>query len=130
VAASPGGSHHAPTERRIEASTQSFAAELAPRGNRVNGNHLDLIDADGTHCSVDDPAILPSALVSIPLRRAGEPSKVSPAVIFFATKEAGYVTGQILHVDGSMVVVRLDSLLERAATPRLGGCDHENPGDL
>jgi 3-oxoacyl-[acyl-carrier protein] reductase len=42
--------------------------------------------------------------VLIPLGRMGVPAEVAAAVVFLASGEAGYITGQVLHVDGGMVM--------------------------
>jgi 3-oxoacyl-[acyl-carrier protein] reductase len=51
-----------------------------------------------------DPEVLPQVLNGIPLHRAGAAEEVATVVAFFASDEASYVTGQILYVDGGMIV--------------------------
>lgn len=100
----PGRTHYAPTKRAIEALTRNLAVELAPHGIRVNCIHPGLIATDMTRWVMDDPAILPIVLDKIPLHRAGQPREVGPAVVFLASDDASYVSGQCLYVDGGMVV--------------------------
>ncbi|MEA2524394.1 MAG: glucose 1-dehydrogenase [Thermomicrobiales bacterium] len=101
----PGRSHYAPTKRGLEALTRNLAAELAPHGIRVNCVHPGLIDTDMTQWVMADPEILPVVLDKIPLHRAGSPREIGPAVVFFASDDASFVTGQSLYVDGGMVIV-------------------------
>ncbi len=101
----PGRSHYAPTKRALEALTRNLAAELAPHGIRVNCVHPGLIDTDMTQWVMGDAAILPVVLDKIPLHRAGSPREIAPAVVFFASDDSSYVTGQSLYVDGGMVIV-------------------------
>jgi NAD(P)-dependent dehydrogenase (short-subunit alcohol dehydrogenase family) len=101
----PGRTHYAPTKRGIEALTRNLAAELAPHGIRVNCVHPGLIDTDMTQWVMANPEILPQVLNGIPLHRAGEAQEIGPAVVFFASDDASYVTGQVLYVDGGMAIV-------------------------
>ena len=80
--------------------TKSLAKELGSRGVTVNAVAPGYIDTDMT-------AALPEAareamLGSIPAGRAGTPEDVAAAVAFLASEEAGYITGQVLSVDGGM----------------------------
>jgi glucose 1-dehydrogenase len=54
---------------------------------------------------IGNPEILPAVLDKIPLHRQGQPEEVAPAVVFFASDDASYITGQALYVDGGMLVV-------------------------
>jgi NAD(P)-dependent dehydrogenase (short-subunit alcohol dehydrogenase family) len=100
--AMPGRTHYAPTKRGIEALTRNMAAELAAYGIRVNCIHPGLFDTDMTQWVMADEAVLPIVLDKIPLHRAAEPRELGPAVVFFASDDSSYVTGQCLYVDGGM----------------------------
>ena len=101
----PGRTHYAPTKRGIEALTANMAAELAPHGIRVNCLHPGLFDTDMTAWVMKNPEILPKVLENIPLGRAAEPREMGPAVVFMASDDASYVTGQSLYVDGGMLIL-------------------------
>ncbi len=101
----PGRTHYAPTKRGIEALTTNMAAELAPHGIRVNCLHPGLFDTDMTSWVMDDPEILPQVLKGIPLGRAAQPAEMGPAVVFMASDDASYVTGQSLYIDGGMLIL-------------------------
>ncbi|NMD34890.1 MAG: SDR family oxidoreductase, partial [Planctomycetes bacterium] len=49
-------------------------------------------------------AVKDAALANIPLKRMGKPEDVAEAVAFFASDEAAYITGQVIAVDGGMVM--------------------------
>ena len=96
----PGRTHYAPTKLGLEALTRNMSAEMTPLGIRVNCVHPGLIETDMTDWVMKSPDILPFVLSQISLGRAGQPREVGHVVAFFASDEAGYLTGQSVHVDG------------------------------
>jgi NAD(P)-dependent dehydrogenase (short-subunit alcohol dehydrogenase family) len=96
----PGRTHYAPTKLGLEALTRNMSAEMTPLGIRVNCVHPGLIDTPMTEWVMKDPEILPVVLAQISLGRAGQPREIGAVVSFIASDEAGYLTGQSLHVDG------------------------------
>ena len=101
----PGRTHYAPSKRAIEALTANLAAELAPHHIRVNCVHPGLIDTDMTTWVMKDPQVLPIVLDKIAMHRAGQPTEIGRAVVFFASDDASYVTGQYLYVDGGFRIL-------------------------
>ena len=80
--------------------TKSAAKELISRGITVNAVAPGFIDTDMTAAMPD--AAKAAALAAIPAGRMGEAKDVARAVAFLAADEAGYITGQVLAVDGGM----------------------------
>jgi 3-oxoacyl-[acyl-carrier protein] reductase len=83
--------------------TKSAARELGSRSITVNAVAPGFIDTDMTAVLSED--IKKKAIDSIPLERFGKPEDVAEAVAFLASDAAGYITGQVLAVDGGMVMM-------------------------
>ena len=81
--------------------TKSLALELAPRGITVNAVGPSLIETDLTRERMrKDPGFRDVEVARTPLKRLGTAEDVAGAVVYFASTEAGFVTGQLLLVDG------------------------------
>lgn len=97
-----GQANYAAAKAGVVGFSKSMAKELASRGITVNLVAPGFIDTDMT-------AILPEKVKeeltkSIPLAKLGKPEDVASAVLFLASDEASYITGQTLNVDGGMVM--------------------------
>ena len=84
----------------LVALTKQMATEYAPHGIRVNAVGPGLILTDGTEPEFADPRLREAIGNAMPLGRLGEPADVAEAVAFLASAQAGYITGQVLFVDG------------------------------
>ena len=80
--------------------TKSLAKEMGARGITVNAVAPGYISTDMTAALPD--AAKQAMLSTIPVNRPGTPEDVAAAVAFLASEEAGYITGQVLSVDGGM----------------------------
>jgi 3-oxoacyl-[acyl-carrier protein] reductase len=79
-----------------------MAKEIASRGITVNAVAPGFIATDMTKVLPDK--VKEAMETGIPLGRAGEPQDVANAVLFFVSDNAAYITGQVLNVDGGMVM--------------------------
>lgn len=84
----------------LVALTKQMATEFAPQRIRVNAVGPGLVLTDGTAGEFADPGLRSAIGDSMPLGRLGEPADIAAAVAFLASAEAGYITGQVLYVDG------------------------------
>jgi NAD(P)-dependent dehydrogenase (short-subunit alcohol dehydrogenase family) len=87
----------------MEALARALAIELAPSGVTVNAVVPGFIRKDsGAHAALN-PEQFREQTARIPLGRLGLPEDVAAAVAFLASRHAGYITGQTLHVDGGLI---------------------------
>ncbi|HEY8977091.1 MAG TPA: 3-oxoacyl-ACP reductase FabG [Burkholderiaceae bacterium] len=96
----PGQANYAAAKAGVAGMTRALARELGSRNITVNCVAPGFIETDMTD-------VLPEAqkaalLQSIPLARLGKPEEIAQAVAFLASREAGYITGTELHVNGGM----------------------------
>jgi 3-oxoacyl-[acyl-carrier protein] reductase len=97
-----GQANYAAAKAGIIGFTKSIAKELASRGIRVNAIAPGFIGTEMTDSLPEE--IKKSMLAGIPLGRMAQPEEVAAGVLFFASDNAGYITGQTLHIDGGMVM--------------------------
>lgn len=102
VAGNAGQANYAASKAGVIGLTKSAAKELASRGITVNAVAPGFIETDMT--SVLSDKVKEGAVAQIPLGTFGKPEDVAAAVAFLASEEARYITGQVLHVDGGMVM--------------------------
>ena len=97
-----GQANYAASKAGLIGFTKSLAREVASRGITVNAVAPGLIETDMT--SVLSEEIRKNILSRIPLNALGQPDDIANAVAFLASTEAKYITGQVLAVDGGMVM--------------------------
>jgi len=98
----PGQSNYAASKGGIDGFTRCIAAELAKRNITANSVAPGFIETDMTEAvrSVASDQIIKR----IPAKRLGRPDDVAHAVVFLATEQASYITGQVLRVDGGITL--------------------------
>lgn len=93
-----GQANYASSKAGLIGLTKSVARELAGRGVRCNAVAPGFIATDMTQGLDESGAVLGG----IPLGRVGAPEDVARAVVFLASDDAGYITGEVIRVDGGM----------------------------
>ena len=100
AAGNAGQTNYAAAKAGLLGFTKSLAREVGARGITVNAVAPGFIDTDMTKALSD--AHRDVLLKSIPLQRLGQPEEIAAAVVFLASPQAGYITGETLHVNGGM----------------------------
>jgi 3-oxoacyl-[acyl-carrier protein] reductase len=97
-----GQANYAASKSGMIGFTQSLAKELASRGVRANCIAPGYIETQMTESL--PPPVKEAILAKIPLSRIGQPMDVAHAALFLAADASAYITGQVLTVDGGMVM--------------------------
>jgi 3-oxoacyl-[acyl-carrier protein] reductase len=96
---SPRGVHYCASKGGIVSMTRQMALELAPHRIRVNAIAPGLTDTAQPRYGMNEEEIAAGGR-AIPLGRIAEPQEIARAAVFLASDNAGFITGQCLHVNG------------------------------
>lgn len=99
IAGNRGQVNYAAAKGALHSATKALALELASRGITVNAVAPGLIDTAMSEGTFDAAAIAQL----VPMKRAGRPQEVADLVGFLASEQAGYITGQIISINGGMI---------------------------
>ncbi|MGE7913962.1 3-oxoacyl-[acyl-carrier-protein] reductase [Lysinibacillus xylanilyticus] len=102
VAGNAGQANYVAAKAGVIGLTKTTAKELASRNILVNAIAPGFIETEMTDQLPDD--IKQGMLTQIPLAKLGQPEDIAKAVVFLASDDANYMTGQTLHIDGGMVM--------------------------
>ena len=83
----------------LHAASKALALELASRGITVNDVAPGIIATDMSEGAFDSEAIQKL----VPMKRAGKPEEVADLVAFLASDQAGYISGQVVSINGAMI---------------------------
>ncbi len=93
-----GQVNYAAAKGALHAATKALSLEVASRGITVNAVAPGIIAAGMGNAAFDDAAVKDL----VPMKRAGSPEEVASLVAYLASREAGYITGQIISINGGM----------------------------
>lgn len=103
----PGNLAYAVSKAGVAQMTAQLAADLGPRGIRVNAIAPGVIDTELTHQRINEDRWYQQFMCdAIALRRNGTPEDISGVAAFLCSEDARYMTGQVLVVDGGWLTAR------------------------
>jgi NAD(P)-dependent dehydrogenase (short-subunit alcohol dehydrogenase family) len=102
VVGTPRRSAYAATKGAIDAMTRSLAAELGPRGIRLNTVAPGVVDTDMWAQNKAVPGVIDQVNALTPLRRWAQPADIADVVAFLASDAARFITGETICADGGM----------------------------
>lgn len=102
ISGNTGQANYAASKAGIIGFTKSIARELAGHGIRANAVAPGFIETDMTNGI--SQGMREKLLINIPVRRTGSPEDVARACLFLASADSSYITGQVIQVDGGMVI--------------------------
>ncbi len=89
------------TKAAVDAITRSLAKELGARGIRVNSINPGMVETEGVHSAgLHASDFRTSIEAQTPLGRIGQPDDIAGAVVFLASPESSWITGESLHISG------------------------------
>lgn len=103
VTGNPGQTNYCASKAGMIGFSKSLAQEIAPRGVTVNCIAPGFIDSAMTEKLNDKQK--EAIMSAIPMKKMGAGSDIAAAAVFLASDEAGYMTGQTLHVNGGMAMI-------------------------
>lgn len=103
VMGNAGQANYAAAKAGLIGFSKSLAREVASRGITINVVAPGFIETDMTKALTDEQRA--GILSQVPANRLGDPQEIASAVAFLASDEAGYITGETLHVNGGMYMI-------------------------
>jgi len=101
--APPNGSVYSATKASVDAVTRSLSKELGSRKIRVNAVNPGMIETEGFHAAgIAESDMRKQIEAQTPLGRIGQPQDIAPAVVFFASDDASWITGEALYISGGL----------------------------
>ena len=102
VSGNAGQTNYSASKAGIIGFTKSLAKEVSSRNILVNAVAPGFIESDMTNILKDE--VKEEIAKSIPLKRMGKPEDISKVVKFLASEDSSYITGQVINVDGGMLI--------------------------
>ena len=97
----PMASVYSATKAAVDAVTIALSRELGPRKIRVNSLNPGMVETEGTHAQgIPDSEFRRQVEGQMPLGRIGQPGDIAPAVVFLASDDSAWITGETLYVAG------------------------------
>ena len=102
----PGTTAYAVAKAGVAQFTRQLAGEVGPDGILVNAVAPGVTETRMTEGHLRNPYYQRAIVEPTPLRRAGQPEEIAAAILFFASEDASFISGQVLAVDGGWLAAR------------------------
>jgi len=97
----PNAAVYSGTKGAVDAITRSLAAELGPRGIRVNAIRPGMVETEGTHSAgIAESDMRKQVEAQTPLGRIGQPQDIAGAAVFLASADSSWITGETFVISG------------------------------
>ncbi len=101
--APPATAVYSATKAAVNAVTRSLAQELGSRNIRVNSINPGLVETEGAHgAGITDGDFRKQIETQTPLGRIGQPKDIAPAVVFLASADSSWITGESFYISGGL----------------------------
>jgi 3-oxoacyl-[acyl-carrier protein] reductase len=99
----PNISVYSATKAAVNSITRTLAVELGPRKIRVNAINPGMVETEGTHTAgITESEMRKQTELQTPLGRIGQPEDIAPAVVFLASSDSGWISGETLYISGGL----------------------------
>ena len=99
----PGGSVYSATKAAVDAVTRSLGKELGSRKIRVNSINPGMVETEGTQSAgITESDFRKQTEATTPLGRIAQPQDIAPAVVFLASWDSAFITGETLYITGGL----------------------------
>ncbi|HEY1379151.1 MAG TPA: glucose 1-dehydrogenase [Gemmataceae bacterium] len=96
----PGATVYSATKAAVDAVTRTLSVELGPKKVRVNAVNPGMVQTEGNYTAQEGSDFRRQVEAKTPLGRIGQPRDIAPAVVFLASDDAGWITGETLTIAG------------------------------
>jgi 3-oxoacyl-[acyl-carrier protein] reductase len=96
----PGVTVYSATKAAVDSITRTLSVELGAKKIRVNAVNPGMVETEGNYMAKEGSEFRRGVEEKTPLGRIGQPQDIAPAVVFLASDEAGWLTGETLHIAG------------------------------
>jgi 3-oxoacyl-[acyl-carrier protein] reductase len=101
--APPNAAVYSATKAAVDAVTKSLAKELGPRKIRVNSINPGMVETEGAPAQgIPESEMRKQIEAATPLGRIGQPRDIAPAVVFLASPDSSWITGETLYISGGL----------------------------
>jgi len=96
----PGATVYSATKAAVDSITRTLSAELGPKRIRVNAVSPGMVETEGNYTAKEGSDFRKGVEEKTPLGRIGQADDIAPAVVYFASDDSKWVTGETLYIAG------------------------------